>query len=142
MTSKQHHADSAQPKDSIFRKPAVRQQPGNGRTSDSENAADADPIFAAIDRYRRAEAASHEVYLLDNGTPPTRRTPKGELAAKRVRVTRHLLARTIPTTREGLRYLIDYVDSTIKPGEDWLWDGWHQSAVGVRSIARAVRRLM
>lgn len=110
------------------------------RTSASENAS-ADPIFAAIARYRRAEAASIEVYMIDDGRGGPQLS-HARLAAKRVRVTRHLLARTLPTSREGLGYLLEYVDSTIQPGQDWLRDGPHQSAVGVRSIARAMRRLM
>lgn len=115
------------------------------------DAAAPDPIFAVIERYRRAGSACDEISRLDcfmdNSHAPDQpigreRSSELILAAQRVRVARHLLARTVPTTREGLLYLLEYVDSTIRPGDDWLWDGEHQSEVGVRSIVKAARRLL
>ena len=113
--------------------------------------ADADPIFAAILRYRDARRAffaraklEDEMCEAEAGiklvpAPDDYRTPDMVAAVNASRATRAELANTAPTTLAGLTTLLDFV--VAESFDEMMFDGDDEIRDFVRSLARSARAM-
>jgi hypothetical protein len=112
-----------------------------------------DPIFAAIEKYRTTNAAfnarsDYETDLEESGhklppAPDDWRTPELVAVVTAVRAARAELAKTAPTTLDGIVACLDYVISQSRAEGDLMFeyaDGGDDEIMDfVRSLARGAR---
>jgi hypothetical protein len=98
-----------------------------------------DPIFAAIEKYRKADIACDALFPKKDEGGPYKRTPARTAAVKRVRACRAALAKTSPTTYAGLTAVMDYCVQGRERGNPF-FDGDEETEAFLRSLARAVKR--
>jgi hypothetical protein len=94
-----------------------------------------DPIFAAIETNRKAEANSLRLAKLEDGFQPELEVAI-DAAVDAAIDTRRSLAATVPTTPAGLCAYLDYLRSWSP--DDFLFDGSSESRDFLESLHRAV----
>jgi hypothetical protein len=107
-----------------------------------------DPIYAAIEAYRRTEAAcfAMAVYEDEVKVPTPHQTPEMAALAEAAKKARRRLAQTSPATLPGLVAYLDYVvtESESLSSPEWpmfVFDDEEETLVFVRSLARSAHRM-
>jgi hypothetical protein len=138
MSTKQPRVDSARPKDAISCPAAVRQWDEQNRSTDSQNATAVDPIFAAIEEWKTAEAET-----LKYETAAELKSAAGKRAYKRRDAALDAFCACIPTTAAGLAAALAFArDKAKERKENNFLENFHELApMFAASMATAAARI-